>query len=84
MNGQRSLNMQSRSADDPTKASCRICRFYHGANGWCKRYPPTIVQLPSGAMVSYYPVVQTDGWCGEFRPHNDHTRPRAVRKDGLT
>ena len=55
--------------EDSERACCRKCRYFHLPNCWCRRYPPVIVQLPNNSMVSYYPIVQPDGWCGEFRPH---------------
>lgn len=79
INDQRPYNRQDNYQHDPMKACCQKCRFFHLPNGWCRRYPPRIVNLPSGAIASHYPMVFPDGWCGEYQPHA-HTSPSGFRK----
>jgi hypothetical protein len=56
---------------------CSDCKHYHKtdiAQGECKRYPPTILVVPTpayGAMqgqaslAGMFPPTKSDNWCGE-------------------
>lgn len=44
--------------------TCGTCRFFQ--DGFCRRYPPTIVQGAFGAFTSW-PDVDRDNWCGEWQ-----------------
>lgn len=56
---------------------CQNCRFYVVA-GNCRRYPPTLVGLPTTEEAKQYgnsyidwwqawPAVSVDDWCGEHK-----------------
>jgi len=54
-------------ADSP-KESCLSCVFYFNAtdgNGYCRRYPPTVLQRDGEVSLSV-PVSGWE-WCGEYR-----------------
>ena len=51
--------------------SCQDCRFWerdqeYKPYGCCKRFPPQGVDLGR----SFFPAIQEDGWCGEFKKSN--------------
>ena len=73
------MNQPMPYQDGPMKACCLKCRFFHLPHRWCRRFPPKIIRMLSGAIVSHYPVVDPDGWCGEYRP-NERTGPSGFRK----
>lgn len=61
---------------------CSTCRFFDDtgdASGYCRRYPPVIVQfwnhvtgdIPSTEEiddVTRFPVTYVEHWCGEYQP----------------
>lgn len=49
-------------------AECRSCfyfRYTEKKEGNCHRYPPTVVNEPDRIFYCH-PVVQFEGWCGEY------------------
>lgn len=60
--------------NDKTKDTCSSCRFaeadQHNIGAYqCRRRAPVAVpiQTPQGVGgMSMFPVVKSDGWCGEF------------------
>jgi hypothetical protein len=62
--------------------NCATCLFWRQQNetvGLCRRAPPTPILLPilrdaagevvrSEDVVSFFPTLMADGWCGEHRP----------------
>lgn len=64
--------------DDMIKDECGSCKFcketdntFDDEDGSCFRYPPQIIVLSSGGTsggATYWPDVNKDDWCGEFKP----------------
>jgi hypothetical protein len=57
--------------------TCVMCRFWMAQSpvlGLCRRMPPTPIRLPTipdvhkEDIVSVFPSMMADGWCGEHRP----------------
>lgn len=50
--------------------SCRNCHFlqpdYCTNGGYCHRRAPIIVQIENGNLMTMWPKVGPDDWCGEF------------------
>lgn len=56
---------------------CSKCKFFllkTKREGWCRRYPRTVVEGSSGNAsqidsdtYNLFPVVDTEDWCGEFK-----------------
>lgn len=53
-------------------ASCQKCIYYHASKNWCRRYPPEHIINEKGALLSYFPSVPPNGWCGEYKPRRPH------------
>lgn len=50
------------------------CRFYWShsmGDGFCRRYPPTVIPNHIGGAQNHFPVVYETAWCGE---HADRER----------
>ena len=45
-----------------SKPKCETCRYYDDRVGECRINPPTIIP---GHPDGIWPIVETDGWCGE-------------------
>ena len=43
--------------------SCTTCYFKEGIR--CHRYPPSLISRGSALN---YPIVDDNGWCGEWKP----------------
>jgi hypothetical protein len=51
--------------------ACQACKFFMSQSqgkGECRRSPPTVLIYPTGPIVSVFPPMPADGWCGKFNP----------------
>lgn len=53
-----------------TEQSCASCKYAFTKGQpvntvLCRRFPPSIVVMPQGALV-LFPSMQKTGWCGEY------------------
>lgn len=49
--------------------NCKACKFFLAqdeAQGLCRRNPPTPIPTEQG-VISFFPPMLNDGWCGEFK-----------------
>jgi hypothetical protein len=50
--------------------ACQSCSFFEIEAkedlGYCRRYPPTLLNTGEDSYDSTYPVVGRTDWCGEF------------------
>lgn len=50
--------------------SCGSCSFFEREpkeeTGYCRRYPPVIINLNDDEYESILPIVNLTDWCGEF------------------
>jgi hypothetical protein len=61
------------------KEECKNCKYYkpkYGfeGSGYCKRYPPKIIQFTEYQRISIkilQPVVSEKGWCGEWKEREE-------------
>ena len=55
---------------DDCMPMCKNCSFFliepKDTLGFCRRYPPTIINLGDDSFDSIFPIVDSDEWCGEF------------------
>lgn len=62
---------------------CENCRYFSEA-GECRRYPPQVVEsidsesaeyteqvFVSSTTLTYWPDVEPDSWCGEFKEKDE-------------
>lgn len=54
--------------------NCITCKYVriNKDGGFCKRFPPSPMAMPHPitaqmSIASVYPMVNGDGWCGEYR-----------------
>ena len=62
--------------------TCEICRFYSPASaqiGECRFNPPQglPVNIQAGQLMSFWPPVQPQHWCGKWGQGSLITMPRA-------
>lgn len=53
--------------------NCQSCKFFlpqSEAQGLCRRNPPTPIPTEQG-VISFFPPMLNDGWCGEFKEKDD-------------
>ena len=59
------------------KPACPSCRYFEGplgADGHCRRFPPTVAFAPGDEGPQPYTMfvaVRANWWCGEFKPKFD-------------
>jgi hypothetical protein len=49
---------------------CKKCKFFLPAEptqGYCRRYPAHPIMGAQG-VISFFPQMLNEGWCGEFAP----------------
>lgn len=50
--------------------ACQSCSFFEielkEDLGYCRRYPPTLINTGDDNYESTFPVVGREDWCGEF------------------
>lgn len=56
--------------------SCKSCRFFE--HGSCLRYPPVVLARPDHNILSMWPDVDVESWCGEHVPRETAPRSFAV------
>ena len=52
--------------------SCTDCVYWkelENNDGWCRRYPKSQV-VSSENLESYFPIVNSTDWCGEYHPNS--------------
>lgn len=47
-------------------AKCRYGLVETSDQVVCRRYPATAAMMMGGQVVSFFPSMKNDGWCGEF------------------
>lgn len=47
--------------------NCETCKYYDSQLQTCRIKPPKV----NGAGNGYWPKVNPDDWCGEYRPNQD-------------
>lgn len=69
------MNPEQNSLDLATiEANCTACKFFkiydhkEPHQGLCRRYPPITTALKGGGSVVTWPLVDSDDYCGEFKP----------------
>jgi hypothetical protein len=69
---------------------CKNCLYGHSVGNpnavLCCRYPPTIVKVEDQVITSYFPLVNLEAWCGEWkrrRLKNDTSRRTRTVKNSL-
>lgn len=65
---------------------CKNCIYGHSIGNpnavLCCRYPPTIMKVEDQTITSYFPLVNLEAWCGEWkrrRLRKDTSRSRTVK-----
>ena len=51
----------------PNQENCGSC-YFRDNDGWCKRYPPTILYTISNETIQEPPRMGYNDWCGEYKP----------------
>lgn len=53
--------------DSPECGNCRFCVLDKDGDGQCRRYPPAVL-VDEGTWATVWPVVESDDFCGEWKP----------------